>query len=73
MKTLEGDSNKISSLNNDSTNVKKYDLVLDKKHLETYKGLKSIGPEIAGFFLDGIEIFKENNLETKSYLLAHIA
>ena len=46
---------------------------LDTRQLEIYKGLKNIGPEISAFYLDGIKIFNSNNLETKSYLLAHIA
>ena len=46
---------------------------LGTKQLEIYKGLKNIGPEISAFYLDGIKIFKNNSLETKSYLLAHIA
>ncbi|MCK5260840.1 MAG: hypothetical protein KAJ44_01515 [Thermoplasmatales archaeon] len=46
---------------------------LDTKQLEIYKGLKNIGSEISAFYLDGIKIFNSNNLETKSYLLAHIA
>ena len=46
---------------------------LDPKQLEIYKGLKTIGPEISAFFHDGIKILNSNNLETKSYLLAHIA
>lgn len=46
---------------------------LDVKQSEIYKGLRSIGPEIAAFYLDGVRILRHNNLETKSYLLAHVA
>ena len=46
---------------------------LTPKQLEIHKGLKSIGEEIAAFYLDGIKIFNSNELETKSYLLAHTA
>lgn len=46
---------------------------LDTKQLEIYRGLRSIGPEIAAFYLDGVRILNNNNLETESYLLAHIA
>jgi len=48
-------------------------VVLTPKQIDIYNGLKSIGEEIAAFFLDGIKILNNNDLETKSYLLAHIA
>ena len=48
-------------------------VVLTAKQIDIYNGLKSIGEEIAAFFLDGIKILNNNDLETKSYLLAHIA
>jgi len=47
--------------------------LLESKQLEIYKGLKDIGPEMSAFYLDSIEILKSDNLETKPYLLAHIA
>lgn len=47
--------------------------LLDSKQLGIYKGLRSIGPEISAFYRDGVRILHSNNLETKSYLLAHIA
>ena len=47
--------------------------LLDSKQLEIYKGLRSIGQEISAFYRDGVRILHSNNLETKSYLLAHIA
>lgn len=47
--------------------------LLDSKQLEIYKGLRSIGPEISAFYLDGVRIVHNDNLETKSYLLAHVA
>jgi len=46
---------------------------LDPRQLEIYKGLRSIGPEISAFYLDAVRIFKSDNLQTKSYLLAHAA
>jgi hypothetical protein len=48
-------------------------VVLTPKQIDIYNGLRSIGEEIAVFFLDGVKILNNNNLETKSYLLAHIA
>lgn len=47
--------------------------LFDSKQLEIYEGLRSIGPEISAFYLDGVRILNNPDLETKSYLLAHIA
>lgn len=41
------------------------------RQLEIHKGLKAIGPEIAQFYLDGIQLI-DSSLGTKSNLLAHI-
>lgn len=46
---------------------------LDPRQLEIHKGLRSIGPEISAFYLDAVRIFNSDNLQTKSYLLAHSA
>ncbi len=46
---------------------------LDPKQIKIYEGLKNIGEEIAAFYFDGVKIFKSEELNTKSYLLAHIA
>lgn len=46
---------------------------LDAKQRQIYEGLRSIGPEISAFYLDGVRILKGNDFETKSYLLAHLA
>lgn len=40
---------------------------------EIYQNLKSIGPEIAAYYLDGIRILQREDLETSASLLAHIA
>lgn len=47
--------------------------LLDPKQREIYEGLRSIGPEISAFYLDGVRILKGDDFETKSYLLAHLA
>ena len=44
---------------------------MTERQNEIHKGLNSIGPEIAQFYLDGLELIN-SNLGTKSYLLAHI-
>jgi len=38
-----------------------------------YYGLKTIGEEIATFYLDGVRLVKDENYLSKSYLIAHIA
>lgn len=44
---------------------------MTERQLEIHKGLQAIGPEIAQFYLDGLEI-TTSNLGIKSNLLAHI-
>lgn len=46
---------------------------LNSRQSEIYLGLKSIGPEIAAFYMDGIKILNTSNLQSKSYLLGHLA
>jgi len=43
---------------------------MTERQIEIHKGLKAIGPEIAQFYIDGLELI-ESNLGTKSNLLAH--
>ena len=47
--------------------------LLNPEQIDIYNGLKSIGNEIASFYLDGVKICKSEELKTKSYLLSHIA
>ncbi len=49
------------------------DLELSPRQSEIYRNLEAIGPEIAAFYLSGIKVLNDNDLETSSYLLAHIA
>jgi len=44
---------------------------MTERQLEIHKGLKAIGPEIAQFYIDGIQVV-DSELGTKSNLLAHI-
>lgn len=44
---------------------------MDNRQTEIYKGLKTIGDEIAAFYSDGIRI-ANSDYEIKAYLLAHI-
>ena len=46
---------------------------LTPRQTEIYRNLKDIGPEIAAFYLDGIKILQNKEIETAANLLAHIA
>ena len=46
---------------------------LNARQREIYQNLRSIGPEIAAYYLDGIRILQREDLETSASLLAHIA
>ena len=46
---------------------------LTPRQAEIYRNLKDIGPEIAAFYLDGIKILKNKEIETAANLLAHVA
>ena len=46
---------------------------LTPRQAEIYRNLKDIGPEIAAFYLDGIKILQNKELETAANLLAHVA
>ncbi|MDE0011255.1 MAG: hypothetical protein OXU36_08905 [Candidatus Poribacteria bacterium] len=48
-------------------------LELDACQRAIYQGLKDIGEEIAAFYLDGLKILQDDNLQTAAYLLAHVA
>ena len=47
-------------------------LELSPRQTEIHRNLEAIGPEIAAFYLDGIRILQNNDLETAANLLAHI-
>ena len=46
---------------------------LTPRQTEIYRNLKDIGPEIAAFYLDGIKILQNKELEMAANLLAHVA
>ena len=46
---------------------------LSPRQAEIYRNLEAIGPEIAAFYLSGVKVLQDDDLETSSYLLAHIA
>lgn len=48
-------------------------LELSARQAEIYRNLEAIGPEIAAFYFSGVKVLQNDDLETSSYLLAHIA
>ena len=46
---------------------------LTTQQVEIHRNWESIGPEIAAYYLDGIRILQNENLETAANLLAHVA
>ena len=46
---------------------------LSPRQAVIYRNLEAIGPEIAAFYLSGVKVLQGDDLETSSYLLAHIA
>lgn len=48
-------------------------LELSARQAEIYRNLEAVGPEIAAFYFSGVKVLQNDDLETSSYLLAHIA
>ena len=46
---------------------------LTAQQAEIHRNLESIGPEIAAYYMDGIRILQNKDLETAASLLAHVA
>lgn len=46
---------------------------LSPRQAEIYRNLEAIGPEIAAFYLSAVKVLQNDDIETASYLLAHIA
>ena len=46
---------------------------LSPRQAEIHRNLEAIGPEIAAFYLSGVKVLQDDDLETSAYLLAHIA
>ena len=49
------------------------DPMLSPRQDEIHRNLQAIGPEIAAFYLSAVKVLQNDDLETSSYLLAHIA
>lgn len=46
---------------------------INENQQNIYDGLKSIGEEISSFYMDALRILHNETLQSKSYLLAHVA
>ena len=49
------------------------DPMLSPRQDEIHRNLQAIGPEIAAFYFSAVKVLNDDDLETSSYLLAHIA
>ena len=47
--------------------------ILSPRQSEIHRNLEAIGTEIAAFYLSAVKVLQDDDLETSSYLLAHIA
>ena len=56
-----------------SVSLQNRDPELSPRQSEIYRNLEAIGPEIAAFYLSGVKVLQNDDLESSSYLLAHIA
>ena len=56
-----------------SVSVKDHGFELSPRQSEIYRNLEAIGPEIATFYLSAVKLLKNDDLESSSYLLAHVA
>ncbi|MDE0555782.1 MAG: hypothetical protein OXI24_16315 [Candidatus Poribacteria bacterium] len=56
-----------------SMDVKNLGFELSPRQSEIHRNLEAIGPEIAAFYLSGVRMLQNDDLESSSYLLAHTA
>ena len=64
---------KEQDLSQPSARLQNRSLELSPRQSEIHRNLQAIGPEIAAFYLSGVKVLQDDDLETSSYLLAHIA
>ncbi len=70
---MRNEFNKKQDLSQPSVRLQNRSLELSPRQSEIYRNLQAIGPEIAAFYRSGVKILQDDDLETSSYLLAHIA
>ena len=70
---MKNEFNKRQDLSLPSVSFQNHGLELSPRQAEIYRNLEAIGPEIAAFYLSGVKVLQNDDLETSSYLLAHIA
>ena len=70
---MRNEFNKKQDLSQPTVRLQNRSLELSPQQSEIYRNLQAIGPEIAAFYLSGVKVLQDDDLETSSYLLAHIA
>ena len=70
---MKNEFNKGQDLSQPSVRPQNRSLELSPRQSEIHRNLQAIGPEIAAFYLSGVKVLQDDDLETSSYLLAHIA
>ena len=70
---MKNEFDKEQDLSQPPVRLQNRSLELSARQDEIHRNLQAIGPEIAAFYRSGIQVLQSNDLETSSYLLAHIA
>ena len=70
---MKNEFDKQQDLSKPPERLQNRELELSPRQSEIYRNLEAIGPEIAAFYLSGIKMLQNDDIETSSYLLAHIA
>ncbi len=70
---MKNEFDKKQDLSQPPVRLQNRSLELSARQDEIHRNLQAIGPEIAAFYLSGVKVLQDDDLETSSYLLAHIA
>ena len=70
---MKNEFDKQQDLSKPPERLQNRELELSPRQSEIYRNLEAIGPEIAAFYLSGIKMLQNDDIDTSSYLLAHIA
>ena len=70
---MKNEFNREQDLSLPPVSIQDRGLELSPRQAEIYRNLEAIGPEIAAFYLSGVKVLQDDDLEVSSYLLAHIA
>ena len=70
---MKSEFDKEQDLSQPPVRLQNRSIELSPRQTEIYRNLEAIGPEIAAFYFSGVKVLNDKDLETSSYLLAHIA